>query len=238
MDVVSGGELERAWLAFDTGEPQAGMADALQARELLSDGDDQARGNVLHILGFLAAATGRFDLARECATEWSALAPDEDFLEACTRCGDCIPVCPVDAIITIEEDDGRKLPAISPSAKPCRLCDDLPCIAACPDGALVAPEEGPAKVRIGIAKVDPRHCITFKGELCTRCYNACPYPDKALMMIGSRPLVGSGACTGCGLCEFACPTHPKSIEIVPERDLVPGLRIPRNEYSGPGDWSG
>jgi MauM/NapG family ferredoxin protein len=167
-----------------------------------------------------------------------ALAPDEDFLEACTRCGDCIPVCPVDAIITIEEDDGRKLPAINPSAKPCRLCDDLPCITACPDGALVAPEEGPSKVRIGIAKVDPRHCVTFKGELCTRCYDACPYPDKALMMIGSRPLVGSGACTGCGLCEFACPTHPKSIVIVPERDLVPGLRVPRNEYTKPGGWMG
>jgi MauM/NapG family ferredoxin protein len=167
-----------------------------------------------------------------------ALEPDEAFLDACTRCGDCIPVCPVDAIITIEESDGRKLPAISPSLKPCRLCDDLPCVAACPDGALVAPEGGPPAVRIGIAKVDPRTCVTFKGELCTRCYKACPYPDKALMMIGSRPLVGSGACTGCGLCEFACPTHPKSIIVVPERDLVPGLRIPRDEYTEPSKWMG
>jgi ferredoxin-type protein NapG len=167
-----------------------------------------------------------------------ALTPDVDFLETCTRCGDCIPVCPVKAIVTIEEEDGRKLPAIHPSAKPCRLCDDLPCITACPDGALVAPEGGPERVRIGIAKVDPRHCITFKGELCTRCYNACPYPDRALMLIGSRPLVGSGACTGCGLCEYACPTQPKAIVVVPERDLVPGLRVPRNEYSGPDDWMG
>lgn len=167
-----------------------------------------------------------------------ALTPDEDFLEACTRCGDCIPVCPVSAIVTIEEEDGRKLPAIHPSAKPCHLCDDLPCIAACPDAALVPPEGGPERVRIGIAKVDPRHCITFKGELCTRCYDVCPSPDRALMMIGNRPLVGSSACTGCGLCEYACPTQPKAIVVVPERDLVPGLRVPRNEYSGPGDWMG
>lgn len=167
-----------------------------------------------------------------------ALDPDQEFLETCTRCGDCIPVCPVDAIITIDESDGRTLPAISPSHTPCRLCDDLPCVAACPDGALTPPDNGPAGVRIGIAKVDPRRCVTFKGELCTRCYKACPYPDKALMMIGSRPLVGSAACTGCGLCEYACPEYPKAIEVVPERDLVPGLRIPRNEYSGPGKWSG
>jgi MauM/NapG family ferredoxin protein len=167
-----------------------------------------------------------------------ALMPDEDFLNACTRCGDCIPVCPVEAIVTIEETDGTALPAINPSAKPCRLCEDLPCIAACPDAALIAPPEGPEKVRIGIAKVDPRRCITFKGQLCTRCYDACPYPDKALMMIGSRPLVGSGACTGCGLCEFACPEHPKAIEVVPERHLVPGLRVPKTEYTKPGSWMG
>ena len=91
---------------------------------------------------------------------------------------------------------------------------------------------------MGIARVDPRRCVTFHGDTCDKCYTACPYPDRAIMSIGGRPLIGSGACTGCGLCEFACPTHPKSIEIVPERDLVPGLRIPRNEYSGPGKWMG
>ena len=93
-----------------------------------------------------------------------ALTPDGDFLAACTRCGDCIPVCPVEAVITIEEEDGRKLPAINPGVKPCRLCDDLPCIAACPDGALVAPDGGPARVRIGIAKVDPRHLCHLQGR--------------------------------------------------------------------------
>jgi len=50
-------------------------------------------------------------------------------------------------------------------------------------------------------------------------------------MVGGRPLVSSGACTGCGLCQFACPTAPASITIVPERDLVPGLRVPKSEYT-------
>jgi ferredoxin-type protein NapF len=188
--------------------------------------------------------TGWFDLFRETTAAAAgsstpdpakvlrppgALKPDEDFLAACTGCGDCIPVCPPECIISIERDDGRLVPVIDPSVKPCYLCTELPCIAACNEGALVDPG-GPERVRLGIAKVDPRLCVTFKGETCRACYTACPYPDQAIMLIGARPLVGSGACTGCGLCEKACPEHPKAIVVIAERNLVPGLRIPRDEY--------
>ncbi len=188
--------------------------------------------------------TGWFDLFRETTAAAAgsstpdpakvlrppgALKPDDDFLAACTGCGDCIPVCPPECIISIERDDGRLVPVIDPSVKPCYLCTELPCIAACNEGALVDPG-GPERVRLGIAKVDPRLCVTFKGETCRACYTACPYPDQAIMLIGARPLVGSGACTGCGLCEKACPEHPKAIVVIAERNLVPGLRIPRDEY--------
>ena len=159
-----------------------------------------------------------------------ALDPDAAFLEACTSCEKCVPVCPAKCISMVTVDQERTLPAITPSIRPCALCDDLPCIAACPDGALIDPG-GPGRVRIGIAKVDPRRCVTFRGERCDLCYRVCPYPDRAIMMIGTRPLVGSGACTGCGLCEYACPEAPKAIEVIAERLLVPGLRVPKSEYN-------
>lgn len=160
-----------------------------------------------------------------------ALLPDDDFLQKCTGCDACAEACPPGAIFKIEDPEGRVLPAIEVIRQPCLMCTDIPCAPACPEGALVKPES-PERIRIGIAKVNPNTCVTFKGQSCDLCFQACPYPNSALMMIGGRPLVGSGACTGCGLCEQACPVRPRAISVIPERHLVPGLRVPRGEVPG------
>lgn len=160
-----------------------------------------------------------------------ALVPDPDFLGRCTGCGDCSPVCPHGSILFVDREDGRRLPGIQPEARPCHLCPELPCVSACGDEALVDPG-GPRAVRLGIARVNPRRCVTFSGQACDRCYRACPFPNQALLLIGLRPLVGTGACTGCGLCEHACPEQPKAIVVIAERHLIPGLRVPEREH----DW--
>ncbi len=157
-----------------------------------------------------------------------ALTPDQTFLERCTGCADCLPACPTASLVMVDSG-GAQLPAIFPTLKPCYLCTTLPCIAACPEGALVDPG-GPQRVRLGIARVDPNRCVTFRGQRCDHCYQICPYPDQAITLVGGRPLVNSGACTGCGLCEMACPERPRAIKVVPERDLVPGLRVPRSDH--------
>ena len=166
--------------------------------------------------------------SRRNTGEWlrppGALVPDEAFIAACTACTDCVKACPWDAIAMVQQGDVQ-LPGIDPAAQPCRLCEGLPCIGSCPDGALEDPGS-PEAVRIGVAVVDPRRCVTFQGQPCDRCFRACPYPDRALTMVGGRPLIGRADCTGCGLCERACPEEPRAVTIVAERLLVPGLRIP------------
>ncbi len=158
-----------------------------------------------------------------------ALTPDEEFCRVCTGCGECLPVCPTASLFTIKAAD-KQLPAISPAQKACYLCSDLHCIRACPEGALKDPG-GPDQVRLGIAKVDPRRCVTFAGQPCDACFKVCPLPHRAINLIGGRPLVTTGGCTGCGLCEFVCP-EPLAIVVIAERHLVAGLRVPKTEYPG------
>lgn len=160
-----------------------------------------------------------------------SLLPDENFLEKCSSCMDCVSACAPGAIFQLEHPSGKAIPVISPTRKPCVLCEDIPCAAACPDGALILPPSA-ERIRIGIAKVNPRTCRTFHGHVCDACFQACPFPNAAIMMVGGRPIVGSGACTGCGLCELACPERPRAIQVIAERHLVPGLRVPRSEIGG------
>jgi ferredoxin len=65
---------------------------------------------------------------------------EKEFLEACTRCGDCIKACAPLALRGAGPERGRRLyatPIIVPRENACVLCEGLPCIAACPTGALI-----------------------------------------------------------------------------------------------------
>jgi len=66
-------------------------------------------------------------------------APEMAFVAACTRCGDCIDVCPVHAILKTPANGGglaAGTPYIDPRPAPCIACEDMPCAAACETGAL------------------------------------------------------------------------------------------------------
>lgn len=158
------------------------------------------------------------------------------FLTACTRCDKCLPACPQDAIQKAPSSARFAMgtPHIRPRSMPCFLCTELPCIPACPEGALVWPRrgvkgvevEGPRAVRMGLARVNPATCLTWSAEdrpaqACRTCVDRCPYPDEAIGMAEdenngpAHPVVDPDICTGCGLCEFGCPTPEAAIVVVP-----------------------
>ncbi len=136
------------------------------------------------------------------------------FLLKCTRCDKCMDVCPARAIVKAGAESGTAMgtPVIEPENQPCRMCDGFPCIAACPEGALLP--QPPYK--IGTARIVQVHCLAHNGQRCDYCYDCCPEKDRAILMEEGKPIVVEHKCTGCGICRFYCPAPVKAVQILPK----------------------
>ncbi len=90
------------------------------------------------------------------------------FLGACIKCGQCVQVCPVNAITLadIEEGLGSAAPYIDARAQACDFsCDALSCILACPTGALSHDTRTKEEVRVGVARLArPETCLARKAQ--------------------------------------------------------------------------
>ncbi len=138
---------------------------------------------------------------------------EPDFINACSRCGECVRVCPVQAIKLEPDGRGDGFPFIVPSEAACTLCDGLLCMHSCPTNALIpTPRED---IHMGTAGWREQWCVRSQGDNCTICVDHCPVGSKAIELIDGRIAVHSAGCTGCGVCEQDCPTSPKSIKVLP-----------------------
>jgi ferredoxin-type protein NapG len=155
--------------------------------------------------------------------------PEEDFLGACIRCGLCVRDCPYDILMLGELGDevATGTPYFVARTGPCEMCEDIPCIAACPTNALDHGLSDIEESRMGLAVVvDKESCIAFQGLRCEVCFNICPIRGRAItldMQHNERsgkhalfiPVVHSDSCTGCGLCERACILDEAAIKVFP-----------------------
>jgi ferredoxin-type protein NapG len=142
--------------------------------------------------------------------------PEPEFLALCTRCGDCVSVCPVQAIRTAPPSAGLAAgtPLLELAVQACVVCKDMPCAAACETGALVVPPDGWAAVRLGVLELDTERCITFQGASCGVCARACPVGEQALALdAAGRPVLRPEGCVGCGVCVTSCVTIPSSLRL-------------------------
>jgi len=152
-----------------------------------------------------------------------------DFLGACIRCGLCVRDCPYDTLklATLSDDVVIGTPYFNAREVPCEMCEDIPCVVACPTGAL-----DPAMVdiddsRMGLAVlVDEETCLNFMGLRCEVCFRQCPLIGEAITLELAHnersnmhalfiPTVHSDACTGCGKCEQVCVLPEAAIKVLP-----------------------
>ena len=94
---------------------------------------------------------------------------DEDaFLAACIKCGQCVQVCPVQAIklADLQEGVGNGVPYIVARDQACDFsCDATQCVLACPTGALSHLIDKKEQVIMGVAKLAaPEACLARQGK--------------------------------------------------------------------------
>lgn len=152
-----------------------------------------------------------------------ALPDEEAFLSACERCHACAEACPYEVIKNFGPAFGslEGTPLIDPATTPCHWCEDMPCIKACPSGALT--QGGSEAIPpVGMVTIDLDHCLNRQGILCDTCSFRCPSHIKAIRMQQRLPVVDEKLCTGCGLCISHCEAEPSAISFVfPEPETGP-----------------
>ncbi|MFZ5464565.1 MAG: ferredoxin-type protein NapG [Pseudomonadota bacterium] len=154
---------------------------------------------------------------------------EAEFPGACVRCGLCVRDCPYDILELArpEQPVATGTPYFVARRKPCEMCEDIPCVKACPTGALSHDLTDIDEARMGLAVLaDQETCLNFLGLRCDVCYRVCPLMDKAITLERSHnertgrhtrfvPTVHSDACTGCGKCEKACVLEVAAIKVYP-----------------------
>ncbi|MFQ6008986.1 MAG: 4Fe-4S binding protein [Candidatus Zixiibacteriota bacterium] len=160
-------------------------------------------------------------------------APEADFITRCIRCGQCMRVCPNNALHPTLLESGLEglwtpilIARIGYCEPTCTLCGQV-----CPTGAIneltlkekVGDQETPPN-RIGTAFVDRGRCLPWAmATPCIVCEEWCPTSPKAVYLREDvaydrqgrevpvkRPYVDPDLCTGCGACEFACPVSDRA----------------------------
>lgn len=157
---------------------------------------------------------------------------EEEFLERCIKCDQCINVCPTNVLqpATLAESglEGVWTPVMDFSVGFCQLNCTL-CSEVCPTGAIqkisldrklgtgAHAEDGP--IRVGTAFFDRGRCLPWAMETpCVVCEEVCPVSPKAIgtyeeeitrwdgqKVLLNKPYMRPELCIGCGICERECP---------------------------------
>ncbi len=161
---------------------------------------------------------------------------EEFFLSRCIRCGECMKVCPNNALQPALSEAGIEglwtpvlVPRIGYCETSCVLCSEV-----CPTGAIwkITPKEkgwsvdvggSTAPVRLGTAFYDRGRCLPWAMATdCIVCEEWCPTSPKAIYLRPAevtdpagnvkqvkQPYLDPSHCVGCGACEHACPVQDR-----------------------------
>ena len=158
-----------------------------------------------------------------------AALPENEFVQRCIRCGNCMKVCPTNVLQPSLLESGfsgvwtpRFNTRLGYCEYKCTLCGRV-----CPTGAIkeIGLEEK-MRTKMGLAVIDRSICIPWaKGTECIVCEEHCPVSSKAIKLtqrimpdgrILKLPSIDPNLCVGCAICENKCPVDPvRAIRVNP-----------------------
>jgi ferredoxin len=177
---------------------------------------------------------------------------EDEFLAKCIRCGECMKVCPTNAIHPALSEGGMAglwAPVLKMKIGYCDYECTL-CSQACPTHAIQKlTVEEKQKLRIGTAFFDRNRCLPYaSARSCIVCEEHCPTPKKAIWFqevqvmkpdgtyaTVKQPRLNPDLCIGCGICETKCPiSDERGVRIT----SVGETRNPKNQIFLPDVYSG
>ena len=207
---------------------------------------DPGRRAVLVAIGAAAAAVALFrtDLLAKRQSTFLLRPPgsrevnrDVVALTNCTRCGECVRVCPTGAIqpaVLQAGLEGLGTPVLVPRLGYCDYSCNA-CGGVCPTQAIpLLSLADKQRVAIGKAYLDQNRCLVWSDhQNCIVCQEMCPVQavvvdEQVFPMDGGgtvrlqMPRVAREACIGCGLCEYRCPVSGDAAI----RVYVPAVPVP------------
>ena len=204
-------------IRFELGRPRKTAPLDLGRRELMAFGMAGAGGALLF---------HTHPLANQRSFNSALVRPpgslgESEFLAKCIRCGECMKVCPTNAIhpAAVEAGlEGMWSPVLRMTIGYCEYECTL-CSQVCPTGA-IRPLDLAAKqaIRIGLAYFDRNRCLPYAyARTCIVCEEHCPTPKKAIWfeevavltprgepVTVKQPHVDPSLCIGCGICTSKC----------------------------------
>ena len=140
-------------------------------------------------VGLLGLGMGTYSRQVESHPAWvirpPGALPEPEFSGACIRCGLCVRDCPYDMLRLAElgESVAMGTPYFIARDKPCEMCEDIPCAAACPTNALSHELDNIDDARMGLAVlIDQEECIAFQGLRCEVCFMSARYRAMPLQL--------------------------------------------------------
>ena len=139
------------------------------AKKVQTDRREFIKYSTLGVLGLVlggGAFVSPYLLEAETRLRPPGAVDEKEFLALCIKCGQCLQVCPYHSIklSDIVKGHGVGTPYIDASERGCYACNAVPCVLACPSGALDHSCEKAEDIHMGIAVLEnPQSCLAMSN---------------------------------------------------------------------------